>query len=196
MPILFFEKTWNALVVHSKKCNFVAIFPKGNTMIQIINEKHGKTMEINSWYECKVKMDVMKDDGTTKPETFTYLVDALNFTEAESRIIEEVKPYTSGTLDVANIKRVKFGEIFTCDSDVADKWYKVRCLFITIDEKTQTEKEIANNMLVQAGTFHEAVAQFDKGMKGSLMDYRIASVQETKIMDVFRYVARSKKEEA
>lgn len=51
-------------------------------------------------------------------------------------------------------------------------------------------------MLVQAGTFHEAVAQFDKGMKGSLMDYRIASVQETKIMDVFRYVARSKKEEA
>lgn len=165
-------------------------------MIQIINEKHGKTMEINSWYECKVKMDVMKDDGTTKSETFTYLVDALNFTEAESRIIEEVKPYTSGTLDVANIKRVKFGEIFTSDSDVADKWYKVRCLFITIDEKTQTEKEIANNMLVQAGTFHEAVAQFDKGMKGSLMDYRIASVQETKIMDVFRYVARSKKEEA
>ena len=184
------------MVVHSKNCNFVAIFPKGNTMIQIINEKHGKTMEINSWYECKVKMDVMKDDGTTKPETFTYLVDALNFTEAESRIIEEVKPYTSGTLDVANIKRVKFGEIFTSDSDVADKWYKVRCLFITIDEKTQTEKEIANNMLVQAGTFHEAVAQFDKGMKGSLMDYRIASVQETKIMDVFRYVARSKKEEA
>jgi len=165
-------------------------------MVQIINEKHDKTMEINSWYECKVKMDVMKDDGTTKPETFTYLVDALNFTEAESRIIEEVKPYTSGTLDVANIKRVKFGEIFTSDSDVADKWYKVRCLFITIDEKTQTEKEIANNMLVQAGTFHEAVAQFDKGMKGSLMDYRIASVQETKIMDVFRYVARSKKEEA
>ena len=29
-------------------------------------------------------------------------------------------------------------------------------------------------------------------MKGSLMDYRIASVQETKIMDVFRYVAREK----
>ena len=174
---------------------FVAIFRREKNKTLIINEKHSKTMEINSWYECKVKMDVMKDDGTTKPETFTYLVDALNFTEAESRIIEEVKPYTSGTLDVANIKRVKYGEIFTSDSDVADKWYKVRCLFVTIDEKTQTEKEIANNMLVQAGTFHEAVKAFDNGMKGSLMDYRIATVQETKIMDVFRYVARSKKEE-
>ena len=72
----------------------------------------------------------------------------------------------------------------------------MRCLFITIDEKTQTEKEIANNMLVQASTFHEAVENFDKGMKGSLMDYRIASLQETKIMDVFRFVARDKKEDA
>ena len=49
-------------------------------------------------------------------------------------------------------------------------------------------------MLVQAGTFHDAVEGFVKGMKGSLMDYRIACVQETKIMDVFRYVAREKKE--
>ncbi len=153
-------------------------------------------MEINSWFECKVKMDVMKDDGTTKPETFVYLVDALNFTEAESRIIEEVKPYTSGNLDVTDIKRVKFAEIFPSDSDVADKWYKVRCLFITLDEKTQVEKEIANSMLVQAGTFHTAVENFDKGMKGTLMDYRIASVQETKIMDVFRYVVHEKGEAA
>ena len=149
-------------------------------------------MEINSWFECKVKMDVMKDDGMTKPETFTYLVDALNFTEAESRIIEEVSPYSHGALEVTNIKKVKFAEIFPSDSDVADKWYKVRCLFITLDEKTQTEKEIANNMLVQAATFHDAVQNFDNGMKGSLMDYRIAAVQETKIMDVYRYVARTK----
>ncbi len=149
-------------------------------------------MEINSWFECKVVMDVMQDDGTTKPQPFVYLVDALNFTEAESRIIEEVKPYTSGKLDVTGIKRVKYSEIFPSDSDTADRWYKVRCLFITLDEKTQTEKEIANNMLVQAATFHEAVENFGRGMKGTLMDYRIAAVQETKIMDVFRYVAREK----
>ncbi len=153
-------------------------------------------MEINSWFECKVKMDVMQDDGTTKPLPFVYLVDALNFTEAESRVIEEVKPYAHGNLDVTDIKRVKYAEIFPSDSDVADKWYKVRCLFITLDEKTQTEKEIANNMLVQAGTFHDAVENFGKGMKGSLMDYRIASLAETKIMDVFRYAVHEKKGDA
>ena len=79
-------------------------------------------------------------------------------------------------------------------TNTESRYYKAKLQFITIDEKTQTEKEIANNMLVQAGTFHDAVEGFVKGMKGSLMDYRIASVQETKIMDVFRYVAREKKE--
>lgn len=151
-------------------------------------------MEINSWFECKVKMDVVKEDGTTKLCMFVYLVDALNCTEAEKRIIEEVKPYTVGNLDVTDIKRVKFAEIFPCDSEVDDKWYKVRCLFITLDEKTQEENEIANSMLVKAGTFHAAVKNFDKCMNGSLMDYRIVSVQETKIVDVFRYVAHEKGE--
>ena len=28
-------------------------------------------MEINSWFECKVKMDVMQDDGTTKEQPVT-----------------------------------------------------------------------------------------------------------------------------
>ena len=151
-------------------------------------------METNRWYECKVKMDVMKDDGLTKPEVFTYLVDALNFTEAESRVVEEVSPFAHGALEVTNIRKVKLAEIFPDDSDAADRWYRVRCLFITLDEKTQTEKEVANNMLVQAGTFHDAVKNFDNGMRGCLMDYRIATIQETKIMDVYRYVARTRKE--
>lgn len=153
--------------------------------------KKNRPMEINSWFECKVKMDTMKDDGSIKPETFVYLVDALNFTEAESRIIEETKAYASGNLDVTDIKRVKYAEIFPSDADMADKWYKVRCMFITLDEKTQTEKETGNNMLVQAENFYNAVENFDKGMKGSMMDYRIASIQETKIMDVIRYAART-----
>lgn len=145
-------------------------------------------MEIKSWFECKVKIDVPSDNGMTKPEVKTYLVDALNFTEAEKRIIKEVTPYTSGQIDVTNIKKAKFTEIFTSDAEMADKWYKVKCMFITIDEKTQKEKKSAVNMLVQAENFHSAIANFDKGMKGSMQDYQVALLQETPILDVFPYV--------
>lgn len=151
-------------------------------------------MELNSWFECKVKMDVMKEGGITKPETSVYLVDALNFTEAETRILEETAPLSSGNIEVANINKVKYAEIFPSDSENADKWYKVRCMFITYDEKTEKEKEIGNNMLVQAANFHDALKNFDAGMKGSMMDYRISSIQETKIMDVYKFVVKTRTE--
>jgi len=41
------------------------------------------------------------------------LVDALSFTEAEGRIIEEIKPYISGEFTIADIKRVKYAETFS-----------------------------------------------------------------------------------
>lgn len=148
-------------------------------------------MEIKSWFECKVKIDVMADNGTTKPEMQTYLVDALNFTEAEARIIKEMTPFTSGQIDVANIKKAKFTELFTSDAELADKWYKVKCNFITLDEKTQKEKKTSTNMLVQASSFHDAIANFEKGMKGSMADYQIALVQETTILDVYPYEVSS-----
>ncbi len=148
-------------------------------------------MEMKSWYECKVKIEVMAEGGAMKEEPKVCLVDALNFTEAEARVIEEMTPYTSGKLDVTDIKRAKYAEMFTSDSENADKWYKVKCIFITLDEKTQTEKRTAVNMLVQAENFHAAVANFDKGMRGSMMDYQIGLVQETSIFDVFPYVVSS-----
>lgn len=151
-------------------------------------------MEANQWFEIKVKMDVMQDDGTTKAKTFRYIVDALNFTEAEVRVIEEVKPYTSGNLDVEVEKKVCIAEIFPDEREQADKWYKAKLMFITIDEKTQTEKETPMNILVQAGTFHDAMKGLEKGMSGSMMDWRIAKLEETQIVEVYGYKQKNKKD--
>lgn len=145
-------------------------------------------METNQWFEIKVKMDVMQEDGTTKSMPFRYIVDALNFTEAEARVIEEVKPYTRGSLDVEVEKKVRLAEIFPSTDEMDDKWYKVKLLYVTIDEKTQTEKETPANILVQADDFHKAVKNLEKGMSGGLMDWRIVKLEETQIVDVFAYL--------
>ena len=44
-------------------------------------------------------------------------------------------------------------------------------------------------MLVQATDLRDAVKRLDEGMKGSMMDYEIAAVSETPLMDVFHYKA-------
>ena len=38
----------------------------------------------------------MQENGTVKKVNEPYLVDALTFTEAEARIMEEMKPFISG----------------------------------------------------------------------------------------------------
>ena len=43
----------------------------------------------NEWFECKIKYERTMENGMVKKVTEPYLVEAINFTEAERRIIEE-----------------------------------------------------------------------------------------------------------
>lgn len=148
---------------------------------------------MNNWFECKVKVEKAVEGGATKKVPELYLVDALNFTEAEARIIKEITPFCNGQLEVADIKRARYAEMFVSDEEAADKWYKVKCMFITLDEKTQSEKRTAALMLVQAANLRDAVKRLDEGMKGSMMDYEIHTVQETQILDVFPFEVETRK---
>jgi hypothetical protein len=142
---------------------------------------------MNEWFECKIKYDKTLEGGQTKKVTEPYLVDAISFTEAERRIIEEVQPFMSGEFEVADIKKARYGELFESTEDAADRWFKVKLVFVTLDEKKGTEKKTSQNVLVQAADLRDAVKKLDEGMKGSLIDYTIASVAETAIMDVYHY---------
>ena len=139
------------------------------------------------WFECKIQYEKTMEDGLQKKVTETYTIDALSFTEAEQRIMEELSAYISGEFDIKDIKIAPYKEIFFADQDLADKWYKTKLEFITIDEKTAKEKKSGVNYLVNAGTLNGAVKNIDEVMGGTMIDYVIASVSETKLMDVFEY---------
>lgn len=135
------------------------------------------------WIETKVRYNKVMEDGTLKSVTETNIVNALSFTEAEARIIEEITPYISGDFTVSAVKKTNISEIFY--DEKRDRWYKVKVLFITLDEKSGVEKQTANYMLVQASDFHNALENFMDGMKSTMADFKIASISETNIMDVF-----------
>ena len=136
-----------------------------------------------NWFECKISYDKMQETGAIKKVTESYLVEALSFTEAEAQIVEEMKPYISGGFDVTGIKQQRFAECFFNES--GDRYYKIKVLFITLDEKSGTEKMTASQILTQASDIKAAIAILERGMKGTLADYVIYSISETLIMDVF-----------
>lgn len=139
------------------------------------------------WFECKIRYDKVMEDGLQKKVTEAYVVDALSFSEAEERIIEEMSSYISGEFDVADIKIASYKEIFFSDDDMADKWFKAKLQFITIDERTEKEKRSTVNYLVQAGSFGGALKNINEVMGGTMIDYVVASMAETNMMDVFEY---------
>lgn len=137
-----------------------------------------------NWFECKVRYDKTMENGAIKKVNEPYLLDALSFTEAEARMIEEITPFISGDFTVSAVKRTKIAEIFWDDS--ADKWYLVKVAFITIDEKTAVEKKTTSLVLVAANDFKGALEAFNEGMKDTMADYEIVSIAETPIMDVYK----------
>ena len=135
------------------------------------------------WFECKVRYDKMQENGMVKKVNEPYLVDALTFTEAESRIVEEMKPFISGEYSISSEKKTKISEIFF--NEGGDRYYQVKVNFITLDENSGVEKKTSTLILVQAADFDSALSNFKEGMKGTMADYEIASITETMLMDAF-----------
>lgn len=142
---------------------------------------------MQNWFECSIRYEKTMENGMNKKVTERYLVDALSFTEAEARIIEEMAPYITGGFTVVDIKRATYSELFPSDEESADRWFKCKLFFITLDEKSGAEKKTSTQVLVQAADLRDAVKKLDEAMKGTMADYQIAAVAETPIMDVYPY---------
>ena len=148
-----------------------------------------------NWFETTVRYERQTEDAGQKKVNELYVVDALTFGEAEETITAEMEPYVSGEFEVKNITPAAYGEIFFSDNDNDDHWYKAKLSFITIDEKTAKEKRSAVNFLVQAASFTGAVRNIEEAMGKTAIDYVIANVSETKIMDVYEHNAPTGKDE-
>ncbi len=143
-----------------------------------------------NWFRVKVTFDKTMPNGIVKKVTEEYLFDSLSFTESEARTVEELKPYISGEFSISDIKRARIAELFFNKN--GDRYFKAKIYFITLDEKSGTEKKTAANMLAQACDIKEALEVIEKGMTGTMADYTIASLTETAIMDVFPYSSENK----
>ena len=141
----------------------------------------------SNWFECKVRYDKPNEAGIPAKVKEPYLVDAMSFTEAERRLIEEMRPRISGEFVVEDIKRTRLAEVCENIDANADRWYRAKLAFITLDEESGKEKRSNNLMMVQAVDFAGALTAVNNAMKGTLQDWVIVSITETAILDVFRY---------
>lgn len=148
---------------------------------------------MHMFFEVRIRYEKTMENGQNKKVNEPYLVDALSFTEAEARIINEMTPFISGDFKVKAVKEVNFSEIFFSNEELADTYFKARLVYVTLDEHSGKEKKTYTNVLVQAADLRDAVKKLDEDMKGTMADYKIVSIAETKIMDVYLYKPEEEK---
>jgi len=156
------------------------------------------------FYEAVVKYDRMGEEGTPKKVTEQYLLDAVSIGETEKLLIAELEGM--GEIDITSIKLSKYCEFIpyniltgavvtgenqiTIDSDETEddhKYFDVKLSFITLDEMKGKEKKTAFRYITKASSVEAAGKTVKLFMAGSLADWEINNIIETKIVDVLLY---------
>ncbi len=147
------------------------------------------------YFQCKIKADKMSaESGGIKQTSEVYLVDALTFAEAETRVLTEQAPYVSGSIEVDTCKKVNVSGLIDDDNPQSDKWYKVKVMSVNFDEEKQVEKKVANYFYVHAATLMDALKLLhEQELRHWQTDYDIVSATDTPIMDVYKFTANEKK---
>ena len=140
---------------------------------------------MHNYFLVKTKFEKTAEEGKIEKVSRDDLVDALSFTEAEARIIEEMRPFVNWEFTIKSLKRFNVREIFF--NETGDKWFKAKINFVVFDEEKGKEKKPASYMLIQASDMSEARVNLIEGMKGSVADWKEESITETKIMEVFKW---------
>ena len=140
---------------------------------------------MQNWFECKIKYQKVNEYGQEKPVAESYLVDALSFTEAESRLIKMLETELSEDFIVTGISKAKLEEVIPQEN--ADYWYKCKVVYKDIDEKSGKEKATQHQVLVAEDDFKVAFENLSKNQEQVLVPWEIHQISLTKIVDIFPY---------
>lgn len=141
---------------------------------------------MKTYYECKVKyMRVSEINGLEKLVSEIYLIDAINYSEAEVRMIDELNSMTSGLFKICHIRPSNYAEIIGLEN--GDRYYSVRVKTVLIDDVSGSEKKVITKMLVCASSVEDATICTHKALENSTTDHTILTVSETAIVEVIIY---------
>ena len=139
---------------------------------------------MDTWFDCKVVYEKTLENGLIKKISESYLVKAFNIVEVEKKIVEELKPFIRGDFEVTDVRKAKIAELYYENTYEDAIWYKLKLVFITIDESKGKEKKNNTFVIIKANSIKQVLGILEDKMRGSVIDFTIASVTETTYSDV------------
>jgi len=143
---------------------------------------------MQTWFESKAKYMKVTESGKEQMVTENFLLDAVSFTDAETRMIRQMQQMVKGgEFTVVDIKKSKIAEVFPYDD--GEWWYKVTINLVTVDEEAGREKKLRTYYLIMADDIKQALQRLDESLSYLVIPYVVTSVAVSTIVDVFPYDA-------
>lgn len=136
---------------------------------------------MKTYFQCKVKYQREDENGIFKRVTEAYLLDAVSFTEAETKIYEAMGERVSGEFAIASINKTNFIDVFYYPD--ADIWHKCKVTYY-IAEENGKEKKVVNYFLVTAKDVKEAYERIHLSLHNMLVSFRVPDITESPILEV------------
>lgn len=140
-----------------------------------------------NWFEGKVKYMKVGENGRERKVTELYLLDAMSYTEAESRLMKEMESVIQGGYFISSLKKSNITEVVPPEDENDDRWYKAKVAIIDADEVSGKEKRSFQHYLVAASNTDRALDNIDKALATFVVPCEVASIMDTQFVDVFPY---------
>jgi hypothetical protein len=142
---------------------------------------------MQTWFESKVKYVKVSGSGNEQLVTENFLLDAVSYTDAETRIISQMQQTVKGgEFQIVDIKKSRIAEVFQFES--GEWWYKATINLVTVDEEAGKEKKLRAYYLVMADDIKEALERLDESLSFLVIPYVVSAIAVSTIVDVFPYV--------
>lgn len=142
-------------------------------------------MSMQTWFECKAKYVKVTESGREQTITENFLLDAVSFTDAETRIIRQLEQIAKGEFSVTDIKKSRIGEVFSYET--GEWWFKATINLVTVDEEAGKEKKMRTYYLVMADDIKQALERLDESLSYLVIPYVVSAMAVSTIVDVFPY---------
>lgn len=142
---------------------------------------------MNAFFEVSIRCSEITEEGKVKKHRKKYLLDSVSFSEAEARIIEELREIIQGDFYIEAIKKSNITELVESKDGNDDKWFKAKVAIIDADSISGREKRSNQYFLVAGSDVDKSLENLQKALSTYVISTDVVQIGDSNIMDVFPY---------
>jgi hypothetical protein len=137
---------------------------------------------MTTWFICTIQYIKILENDKAKNVSEQYLVDAVSFTDAETRVYRSLSSSIKDFI-ISRVSKTNFVDVFNYED--CETWYKCKISY----ENSGKEKRISKYMLIAAPNPREAYDRLQVQLSTWIIPYDITDINVSPILEVIPYVS-------